>query len=517
MSQKYSNNFTKNILTKLREADVLLIKEYSLFLSGKNSFFNSKLQLLNDINKYYIDLKESFDNEHKLKLNLIDSYFNNIEKEFESIDQLLQNNKRIVNKGINYMNILIKSNFLDVKLTDQLQLIDELNLNCLLNNNDNNKINLFLYKIKNNLLIPEIEIDNKVIKLVQQVHDSFSINIKDKSYNVTNPGIIDINNIIDEKKEENKSLTKNFINNNNIYLEEESQQLKALIEDLCTYINKIELSKNFLWFEPNSNNIYDISLNNNKINTSMVNYKYIGNTTINSFLFNEEFRVSNYANNTLYITGGKLNESNLLLNDVYEYSLSKKSLVQKSPMCQKRINHASIVIGNKLYVCGGVDENYNCINACEVLNLDNNKWSILSPMKEKLSKINLVEIDDKHFAAFGGIKENNIFNNIIHYYRIDTNTWFTLDDFFLPKGLIYPGLCKISSKCILILGGINENNEEDKEVYKMDITSGIIEKAKCNLDISGLCLYSCIHFNNEIHLLVNHNGQKYPNRTIYHL
>ena len=65
MSQKYSNNFTKNILTKLREADVLLIKEYSIFLSGKNSFFNSKHQLLNDINKYYTDLKESFDNEHK--------------------------------------------------------------------------------------------------------------------------------------------------------------------------------------------------------------------------------------------------------------------------------------------------------------------------------------------------------------------------------------------------------------------------------------------------------------------
>ena len=44
MSQKYSINFTENILKKLKEADNLIIKEYDLFISGKNSFFNSKTQ-----------------------------------------------------------------------------------------------------------------------------------------------------------------------------------------------------------------------------------------------------------------------------------------------------------------------------------------------------------------------------------------------------------------------------------------------------------------------------------------
>lgn len=516
MSEKYSNNFTRNILTKLREADVLLIKEYSLFLSGKNSFFNSKTQLINDINKYYMDLKETFENEHKKNLNLIDVYFKNIEKEFDTIDQILQNNKRIVNKGINYMNILMKANYIEVKLTDQLQLVDELKLNSLLNNDDNNKINLFLYKIKNDLLIPEIYIDNKVIKLVQQINDSFSINIKDKFYNSTK--IIDVNYIIGEKgKEENKPLTKNFTNNNIIYLEEESQQLKNLIEDLCIYINKMQISQNFIWFEPNSNNIYEISSKDNKIDSSRISYNYIGNNSNNSFLFNEEFRVSNNSKNSLYITGGRINESNIILNDVYEYSLNKKSLIQKSSMNNKRINHGSIVIGNNLYVCGGIDEKYNSLNTCEVLNLDNNKWSILSSMKEKLSKINLVEIDNLHFAVFGGINENNIFNNIIHYYRIDTNTWLTLDEFRLPIGLLYPCLCKISSKHILILGGIKENNEESKEVYQMDISSGNIEKTKNSLDVPGLFLYSCNYSNHEIHLLINHIGQKFPDRSIYYL
>ena len=516
MSQKYSNNFTENILTKLKEMDSLLIKEYNFFIFGKNSFINSKIQLLNDINKYYKDLIKSFENEHNLNLNLIENYFKNIEDEFNSIDQLLQNNKRIINKGINYINILMRQNFLEIKLTDQLQLIDELNLNPLLDNIDNNKINLFLYKIKNNLLIPEIKVDSKVIELVQQIHNSFNIKINDKFYNSFNFGNIDINNILEEKID-NKSLANIFLNNNKIYLEEENLELKNLIEDLCFYINKMELSQSFIWFEQNSNNIHEIYLNNKKINSSKIEYNYIGNYLNNPFLFNEEFRVSNLSQNLLYITGGRIMRDNQILNNVYEYSLDKKSLVQKSSMNQKRINHGSIIIGNNLYVCGGIDENFNNLSTCEILNLDKNEWTFISPMKEKLSKINLIEIDNKNFAVFGGIKENNVFNYKIHYYRIDTNTWFILNNFLMPNGLIYPGLCKISPKFILILGGVNEKNKESKEVFKMNINTGDIERTNYFLDIAGFCQYSCIYYNNEIHLLLNHNGEKYPDRTICYL
>ena len=511
------NKFTENIMSRLKTADILLIKEYNLLISGKNSFFNSKIQLLNDINKYYKDLIESFETEQKKNLDLIDNYFKKIEKEFDDIDQLLQNNKRIINKGINYISILMKQNFIEVKLTDQLQLIDELNLNSLLDNNDNNKINLFLYKIKNNLLIPKINVDNKVIELVHQIHNSFSITINDKFYNSLNLQNYNINNIIEGDKNNNNSLTKIFLNNNNIYLEEESNELKYLIEDLCDYINKMELTQNFIWFENNSNNIYEISLNNNKMISSQIKYNYIGNNLNNLFLFNNEFRVSNLYKDVIYITGGRIKKSNQIQNDVYEYSLTKKSVIQKSSMNQKRINHGSIIIGNYLYICGGIDENYNSIDSCEILNLEQNKWMFISPMKEKLSKINLIQIDNKTFTVFGGIKENKIFNYKIHYYRIDTNTWFILDNFMLPNGLIYPGLCKISSKNILILGGINENNKESKEIFKMDIASGNIEKMNNCLNIAGFSTYSSYFSNNEIHLLLNHDGQKYPERIIFHL
>ena len=516
MSQKYSNNFIDNILKKLKEADDLIIKKYELFISGKNSFFNSKIQILNDINKYFNDIKENFENEHKKNLNFINSYFNEIEKEFFNIDELLQNNKRIINKGINYINILMNQNFIEVKLSDQLQLIQELNLDSLLDNNINNKINLFLYQIKKNLLIPKINVENKVIELIKKINDSFSIKVNEKFYNILNSKNININNIFDEKSiNDNNSLTNFFLDKNDFYLEEENNELKNLIEDLCFYINKMELSPNYIWFEPNSSNIYDISLNNNKINAIKINYNYIGKN--NSFLFNEDFRVSNLSKNLLYISGGKINNRNIIINDIYEYNLIQKSLIQKSSMNQKRINHGSIIIGNYLYICGGNDENFNTLDSCEIYNIIDNKCIFISPMKEKLSKINLIQIDNKTFAVFGGLKDNKNFNHNIHYYRIDTNTWFILDNLILPYGLIYPGLCNISSKFILIFGGINEKNQESKEIFKMDITSGNIEKMNNYLDYGGFCIYTSIYSNKEVHLLLNHKGQKFPDRVVYHL
>ena len=526
-------------MKKLKEADALLIKEYEIFLEGKKIFNNSKNQIINDINKYYADLKQIFENEYNKNKQIVENYITQIEQEFNTIDELLQNNKRIVDKSINYITLLMNQSFFEVKLSDQLQLMEELKLNTLLDDNNNNKINLFLYQIKNNLFLPQINIDKKVVDLVQQIHDCFSIKTYDKFiYSLNNKTNIHMNNILDEKinnnnnnsNSDNNSLTNKFMNNNPIYLAEETRELKDLIEDLCTYINKMNLNPNFIWFEPNSSNIYEISFQNNVMKAQKTNYNYIqgnynninsiNNTNeinLNSFFFNEDFRVSNAYNNILYITGG-INNNKEIINDTYEYSIIKKDLIKKASMNQKRKDHGIILIGNLLYICGGTEGNFNYLDSCEKYNITEDKWYIISSMNEKLSKINLIQIDNKAFAVFGGLKENNIFNHKIHYYRIDTNNWFILNNVELPYGLIYPGLCKYSSKYILILGGINENNQECNEILRMDISLGKIEKMNNKyLNKSGFCIYSSIYSNKEIHLLLNHCNQKYPDRIITHL
>ena len=170
-----------------------------------------------------------------------------------------------------------------------------------------------------------------------------------------------------------------------------------------------------------------------------------------------------------------------------------------------------------MYVCGGLDQNLNISNTCEKYIIKENKWINISPMKEHLSKINLVQIDDKNFAAFGGIKKDNVFNYNIHYYRIDTDTWFILDNLKIPKGILFPGLSKISNKYIIILGGIKENGEESKDVFRMDISLGNFEQLNNRLNIGGMSLYSPNFINNEIHMLLNHQNQKYPDRIVFNL
>ncbi len=535
-SQNTVYNFPDKILSKLKQADDIIIKEYQFFTSGKNTFNNSQTELIKYINKFYDDLKEAFESDRAKNLKLINDYFSKVKAEFDKIDELLQNNKRTINKGLNYINILKSQNFIEIRLVDQLELIEQLNLNSLLDNNINNKINLFLFQIKNNMLIPEISINNKIYSLVQEMRNCFSININQKFFGKINIENIDINNIINNENINNNiginNLSSLFMNHNEIYLEEENSELKNLIEDLCDYINNLEinLESKFIWFEPNSSNIYQITLDKkNEINTEQIDYKYItngasdiSNENINNkklFLFNDEFRISNTFGDLIYISGGasNINNTKKILNTLHEYSLTGKTLKEKQHMKIGRIYHGIILINDVLYICGGLEQNLTTLNSCEKYIIKENKWENISSMNEPLSKINLVQIDDKTFAAFGGIKKYNVFNYNIHYYRIDTDTWFILENFVLPKGILFPGLCKIDEKYILILGGINENGEESKEIFKMDISRGNLEQTDKYLSIGGYSLYFPSFINNEIHLLLNHPNQKYPDRIVFNL
>ena len=529
-SQSSVFDFSEKVISKLKQADELLIKKYNFFIQGKNTFTQSKNDLIYYINKFYDDLKETFENDRVKNLELINNYFIKIKQEFDKIDELLQNNKRTVNKGLNYINILKTQNFIEIKLVDQLDLIEQLNLNSLLDDNVNNQINLFLFQIKNNLLIPEISIDNKVYSLVHEIHETFNIKINQKFLEKNNIENININNILQNNKDSigiNNSSSL-FMNHNEIYLEEENSELKNLIEDLCDFINNLEinLESKFIWFEPNSSNIYQIILDKkNVIKTEQIDYKYITNGASNNndentnnnkkyFLFNDEFRISNTYGDLIYISGGisNINNTKKILNTLHEYSLTEKTLKEKQHMKIGRICHGIILINDILYICGGVDQNLNTLNSCEKYIIKENKWENIASMKEPLSKINLVQIDDKTFASFGGIKKDNIFNYNIHYYRIDTDNWFILENFILPKGILFPGLCKINEKFILILGGIKETGEESNEVFRMDISRGNFEQIDKFLNVSGFSVYFPSFINNEVHLLLNHKNQKYPDR-----
>lgn len=513
-----SNSYLPNIVKKLNEIDKVLIKEYQLLISGKNNFIIERENLTNTINNYYNSLKNSFEEEHKIKLKFINEYFDYKMKEFNEIDNLLQNNKTIINNAIKNINIILNQNFITIRLIEQISLIDELKINTLNDDNINNKIKYFLFQLKNNLIVPKIIIDNKVYKLVQEVHSCFSIfhnSLKLSNDTINN---ININNLVKNINENinNNSInevSKLYLNSNDIYIEDENNNLKKMIEEICLDLNKLKLFPNFLWVQPNSDNIYECIKDDNKLNFNKINYNYNNIFQINNSekkfnnLFDEDFRVINSDYSIIYIIGG-------INNNTYEYSNINKTLTKKSSMNFIRKNHGIIHIKDFIYVCGGVDQNNNILNNCEKYDIKNNNWYNIKSMNEKLYKINLIKIDENAFACFGGLNSNNEFNHNIFYYRTDIDNWFILQNISLPYDIIYPGLCKVS-KYIFILGGINQNGQETDNVLRMDINTGEIKNMDKVMNAKGYCLYRSFVNNNKIQILMNHIGKDEPELIEY--
>lgn len=532
--QKTNNNYSylDTILNKLKETDEILIKEYQLFLTGKNYFINEKSKLIMTIDKYFSNLIESFQNEHKNKIYFIEKYYKQKNLEFNEIDELLQKNKRIINKAIRNINTLKTQKFLEVKLSDQLTLIEELELNTLLDDNINNKIKYFLYQIKKNIITPKIIINENVYKLVQNVHGSIVIEVKTPNASFSSINSLNLDNIIDmsnnssdnnnsNKKDKNKNsignnnpLISNFINNNDIYLEEESNEIKNLIDDVCQYINKLELTPNFFFIQPNSNNIFECQLKNSSTNLLRVG---LSDTYNNSIIFGEDFRYIQLGSKFLYITGGQKHSK--IKNDVYEYNILTKEIEQRTPMIEGRKNHGILSSDKKVFVCGGEGENGFVLDNFEMFDCNLNRWENLPKMKLKLQKINLVWINEYTIACFGGINEEGGYNNVISYFRTDINTWFLIDNVFMPYGgVAYPGLCKISEDWLLVMGGSNQNNQEVTDVYKMDINTGTFAKLNQQLNYGGYFLCSpCLTSKNEINIFLNQKNLEWPIRYIFNI
>ena len=73
-SQSSVFDFSEKVISKLKQADELLIKKYNFFTQGKNKFIQSKNDLIYYINKFYDDLKETFENDRVKNLELINNY-----------------------------------------------------------------------------------------------------------------------------------------------------------------------------------------------------------------------------------------------------------------------------------------------------------------------------------------------------------------------------------------------------------------------------------------------------------
>jgi len=200
--------------------------------------------------------------------------------------------------------------------------------------------------------------------------------------------------------------------------------------------------------------------------------------------FLENFKeLENYSyflhfNYNLFITGGQL--SNSTISNTFSVNIITGERKNHKNMNESRHNHSSIIFNNQLYVLGGNYSNNdgdNSTNQCrsfEKLNITEDTWTKLSPCPHDFKNKPTFLIFEEDFYVF-----DNLFH--FYFYNIKTDHWtickpnyknsynLQLKDFIAIS---------VNDSNIIILGGVNDNNALNNQLY-------FFKDCECTINVKG--------------------------------
>ncbi len=121
----------------------------------------------------------------------------------------------------------------------------------------------------------------------------------------------------------------------------------------------------------------------------------------------------------IYTFGGK--ESGVVTNKTEYYNTSNEIWYRKAPMPVGRYKHTAVLYDNKVYICGGYDENGLGIDYIDVYDVIENKWenSIETPNNNVSYAAGIY---DGELYIFGG-KANGELSKKIYKYNFNNQEW----------------------------------------------------------------------------------------------
>ena len=135
--------------------------------------------------------------------------------------------------------------------------------------------------------------------------------------------------------------------------------------------NSVSIKQVEYWFPKNTKKIFKTELN--KINWHEISAKI--DDTYENLQLNRMCRI-NY--NEILISGGVNSNSDEMSKKVYYFKSDQ--VCRKADMINQRSIHATTIVGNFIYVCGG-QKSYGCfISECERYDIQENKWSPITNM-----------------------------------------------------------------------------------------------------------------------------------------
>ncbi|KMZ10812.1 kelch-like protein 26 [Drosophila simulans] len=167
----------------------------------------------------------------------------------------------------------------------------------------------------------------------------------------------------------------------------------------------------------------------------------------------------------LYAVGGIMDDDNeetlRMVSNVERYDIVKNVWTYMPSLQENRSQHAGVVVGDKLYISGGVHL-ANILASMWVFDTKTEVWQELAPMPTPCCDHVLVALDNRIYACGGwheSLTEWRVLVEHIYAYDIETNTWSLETKIPAPK--FYTGVTAMG-RTIFFVGGLDSTESIDR-------------------------------------------------------
>ena len=143
--------------------------------------------------------------------------------------------------------------------------------------------------------------------------------------------------------------------------------------------------------------------------------------------------------------------------NVYRYLASKNELVRKTNLIIEKHSHASVALGNIVYVMSGLCNSTTPESICEVYDAQNDKVKSMASMNKGRYSFSATIINSQYIYAFGGQTSSDNYLDSIERYNISGNSWQTLNMKLSVKRANTSCFCPNPNE-IVLFGGSNSTH-----------------------------------------------------------
>ena len=457
-----------------------LIEKYEIIRNNFNFLVKNKTYFYTNLQNLYEKIIDLIIKDKEIKLKNLDNFYTKKIDQNNLIDLCLQKHKRIVDNSMKKITELKEQKFKSISISDQLTLINDLNLKQLNNEKINDEIENYINNIFNNNLNPIFNIDKNILTYANKLLDFIQIEFP------------------------NFNLNENTLN---------QTQNDFSIDDLNESFSNIKISFSFIWPCPNTSKIY----------------KYMGNNKWNAIEFSNPLQKTfpNFSKTTkinsfqFIITGGLKN--NLSSNDAFLFTESANSnlSILNNMIFPRRAHGACLIKNNFLFVCGGIDSANNCMKKCEILDVDKNSWNETSEMLQAKCNLSLICVNGNFVFNFGGRIKNFDENNVLEQYSNSIEMYDFLADFWkfvhvkFPFAIECVSLNFINNKEILVCGGYSPKFGIINYCFSFDVESYNIKfLVDKHIKKAGFVLFDSIKSGSNYHIFLGGN-ETFPEHILF--